>query len=418
MMTAFVSGGRRRTTGAARLCRWVLSAGVVTVLAAAAFAQEGDLSISGAVEAVGPGRIALKTPANETWTLVVPPDADIEVTGTAQPDLLQRGAFVRLLATVNRRGQVRDPVHQLTLSEVANRPGRRRGAFRRGQYEPPAPGERKHDPAVGMPMLAPENPIPEGAEEVMLELRGRVRNYRGNFLSLEVPHPLFKGPLRVELTELPTIALETSDYSGARPGDHVSAKGPQIGPNAIRAKEVSIELSAPVGDPRKRPAPAPEARRLQPAEREPFGGEPVPEPEGPGEPAGAAPGAEPPDPSARPMPQQPAEPPPREPPPSAQRGGDDELTALLTPDPDAKVPPAIRVALGEARPVTFTSSRPIPATDIRRQFGDPDRVFDLRGELPVGRDRSRREIRWEMWVYDEAKLFIDETGMVRYRRRR
>ena len=429
MMTQFVCGERRTRGGAAWLCQVALSTGLAAILAIDAFGQEGgDLSISGAVEAVAPGRITLKTPANDTWALMVPRDANVEVTGTAEPDLLQRGAFVRLLATVDRRGQVRGPVQQLTLTEVANRPGRRPGVFRPGQFEPPAPGDQKDDVGFVMPGMQPL--IPEGAEEAMLELRGHIRNYRRGFLTLEVPHPLFRGPLRVELKELPTIALEFSDYSHARPGDRVSAKGPQVGPNVIRAKEVSLELNTPVGDPRKRPAPAPDARPLRPEERQPFGAAPEPEPEAkpeprvpevpeePEVPAEADHRPEPPDPDAAPIGQQPVEAPPHEPPPAAERDDEDELLAMVTPEPGTTVPPAIRVRLGEARPVTFAPSRPIPATDIRRQFGAPDQVFDVRGELPVGRERGLQEVRWEMWVYGRAKLLIDETGMVRYRQAR
>jgi len=93
----------------------------------------------------------------------------------------------------------------------------------------------------------------------------------------------------------------------------------------------------------------------------------------------------------------------------------DQLLAFLTPDEGSTVRPDIRVRLGDAPVVKFTSCKPVPGNNLRKQFGEPDKMYDLRGELPVGREGRRQAIRWEMWVYGQAKLFVDETGMIRYR---
>ncbi len=412
MKAAIVSVSCCRATGAFRA---LIAMGVALALGTVALGQPVPLlELSGTVEAVAHGAIQVKTQANDTWMLHVAPGTRIEVTGTAEPEMLRAGRYVRLTSTVDRRGHVRDKVNQVTLIEVADRPGRRLGAFRPGQYEPPAPGDRAEDHGMPMPVIAP--PMAEDVDEVVLELRGRIRSYRGNYLTLEVPSPIFKNPVRLELAAPLTIPIEVSDYSMAKPGDRISAKGPQIGQNTVRAIELNIMLSEPVGEVKKRPAPAaPAAGRPQEEERGAFG---VPEPvereeEAPDPPAPDEPEPEAPEVDAEPA--QPVEPAPSPEPGQASEPNEDALLAWLTLEPSDAVPPSIRVRVGDAPPAIFTPCKPVPASDLRSRFGQPDKVFDLRGELPVGRERSRQAIRWEMWVFGETRLFVDETGMVRYR---
>jgi len=375
-------------------------------LGAGAWGQPGrqkppPIDLHGTVEQGAAGAITVKSPTNETWTLQIPPTARIEVTGTAENDMLRSDRFVRLTAIVDtRRNEIPEPVQQVTLIDVADQPGRRLGAFKPGTDEPPAPGAA--GAGVRMPVPNLGGAAPE-TDQVLFDIRGRVKSFRSDQILLEVPN--IKGTLRFQLAEAATVAVNVSDYSLAQPGDMIASKGVQIGPKVAVASEVNITLSTPLSDPNKRREPVRPARptRRPAAENQPNGFEVASEMEQeettptPTPPIGAKPLASPP-------PSQPEA---------------EDLVTLLTPEPGSTTWPSIRVRLGENLPVTFLPCKPgITKVDIRRQFGQPEKIFDLRGELPVGADRSRKEVRWEMWVYGPTKVFLDETGMARYRQAR
>ncbi len=412
--------------------RLTLVVALLSVLGAGALAQKQQdkkppkpppITVTGTVQQVAPGGVSVLSPANETWLVQIAPDARVEVTGTAEPELLGAGLFVRLMAMVDKRGRVADPVRQLTLIDLAESPGRRLGAFRPGQDELPAAGAE-----AGVQMPTPDlGDPPPGVDQVMLDMRGRIDSYRPGHLTVTVPAPRFKGPLRLELADPVHVALDVSNYSLAQPGDSITAKGVQIAADRAWANEVTIVLSAPVSDPKKRPERPEPTRRpartpAEQEERKPFEvAQEMPEMEGAQEPPQSGPPAavaEGPD-VAEPAPpeERNAKTPPG--PPGTSQQKVDKLVAMLTPEPDSDVAPDIRVGLGDAPPLTFTRCKPgVTRNDLRREFGQPDRLFDLRGKLPIGRGGALEPIEWEMWQYGEMRLLLDKTGMVWYRQTR
>ncbi len=384
----------------------------VSILGNSASGQRQEpptIEFTGTVGQVAPGHIEATSPSNETWILHIPPGANVQVTGAAQPDMLRPGHFVRLTATVDKRGRAHDKVNHLTLIEPADRPGRRLGAFPPGQDEA---GEQDVRGMAGMPA--------GGGDRALFDIRGRITNYRQGYLALEVPAPLFQRPLRLEVDDSLTVGLDVSDHRLAQPGDAITAKGGQIGPKVMLANEVSIVLSEPVAEAKKKPpAPGqprlgrPDPRKGQQEERDPFDlGQP--NAQEPSDVGANGPDA-PPEGVARPR--EPIEP-PRAAHTAAEPANADSLAAFLAPLPEDPVRLNIRVRLGDAPPVIFIPCKPVVGNDLIRQFGRPDNTLDLRGELPVGRNRSRQEVRWELWVYGSTKLFVDETGMVRFRQAR
>ncbi|MFW5692870.1 MAG: hypothetical protein ACOCWL_01505, partial [Thermoguttaceae bacterium] len=238
--------------GALGLCRCVLVIGGLALADAGALLAQ-QIEVPGTVEAVIPGGMTVATPAGETWMVQVPRSAKVEVTGSAHADMLKPGQLVRLTVLVDRNWRPQGKANQITLIDGGDRPGQRLGVYLPGQFEPPAPADRKGD--APMPMQLPAPTIPEGAEEFLVELRGRIDRYRGGFLTVEVPTQLFRGAVRMEVDEPPTIAVEVANFALAKPGDRVSAKGPEIGNRMVQAKELSIELSKPLGEAQKRPPP-------------------------------------------------------------------------------------------------------------------------------------------------------------------
>jgi hypothetical protein len=427
MARAFQTGSRGRLGG-----QTLLTLALAAVLGTSAMGQQPKqpkqpqppkpppIEVVGTVDQVALGGITVTSPANETWLVQIPPTAKVDVTGTGEVDLLQPGRFVRLTAMVDKRGHVSEPVHQLTWIDVADRPGRRPGAFRPGQDEPPVPGAKAAAPGVQMPMPDLGSP-PPGGDQVMLDIRGQIKSHRPGQLIVEVPG--LKSLLRLELADSVTVALDVSDYSLAQPGDRVTSKGVQIAEKAAQANEVTIVLSAPVTDPNKRPdrpepprrpARTPSRPSQDEEERNPFEvaqqmGQDEKEPEQPA-PAATTEDTEPPEERASTPPSKPA---------GTSQHKTDELLAMLTPEPDSDLGPDIRVRLGDAPPVTLTRCKPgVTRVDLRREFGDPEKMYDVRGKLPIGRGRALQPIQWEMWEYGQARVFLNETGMVAYRQAR
>ncbi len=419
MSGAFDCMGRAARETAAGFVRSLGLCAVVSILGISAFGQKPGppklppISVNGTVVQVVPGGISVNSPTNETWILHIPPAAKIEVTGTADPDLLRPDAFVRLTALVDtRRTSVSEPVHQLTLIDVADRPGRRLGAFRPGQDEPPVPGTPAAVAGAHPPLPDLGGPPPGSGDQALLDIRGQIKSYRPGQMILEVPG--LKSTLRLELADSLTVALDVSNYGLAQPGDTISSKGVQIDQRAAQASEVSIVLNAPVSDPKKRPEPV---RPTRPVRRPPeakeqgANGQNAFDVAGQMGQGGAEPMTQPTPPTTQPAAAATA-------PAATSPDGGMDLVAMLTAEPGSTTLPNIRVQLGDAPPVVFIPCKRLTGADLRRQFGQPDKVFDLRGELPVGRDRNRQQVRWEMWLYGDVKVFIDETGSARYRQAR
>lgn len=400
---------------------------LVLLLSTGASAQKQDkkpkpppVDVKGTVQQVAPGGVSVLSPTNETWLVQIPPDAKVVVTGTAEPDLLRRDVFVRFTALVNKRGEIADPVRQLTIIDPGNWPGRRLGTFRPGQDVPAAAGAAAGAAGAEGPMPDLGGAPPE-ADQALLDMRGRITSYGDGRMTLDVPPGpafFFKRVLPVELADSFTLELDVSNYSLAQPGDNITGKGVQLGPHLAQVKEVSITLSAPVVNTKKRAERErrPSRTATEQEERNPFEVarqmEQEEEATKPGQPAPVAQGQD----ATQPAPreEQPSEPPPE--PAGASQPTADRLVAMLTPEPDTILGPDIRVRVGASPAVTFTRCKPgVTHVDLRGEFGGPDSLFDLRGELPIGRDGALEKIEWEMWQYGQMRLFLDNTGMVRYR---
>ncbi|MDZ7616364.1 MAG: hypothetical protein U1E05_05125 [Patescibacteria group bacterium] len=334
------------------------------------------INLTGTVIQAGAGGVSLTSPTNETWHLRIPHTAKVEVTGTADPEMLRPGAFVRLSAIVDtRKNLIAEPVNQLTLLDGL----------------PPV-----------MPGLGASQP---SGEQVLLDLVGQIKSTRAGQIVLEVPNQ--KATIRFELADSATVAISVSDYTLAKPGDTIVAKGGQLTTNMAEASEVSITLSTPISDGKKRPEPA----RPASSPRRSAGGEQrnAFDVAGQMEQGGAEPMTQPTPPTTQPA-AAPAIP--------ASSDGPTDLVAMLTPEPGSSTWPNIRVRLGDAPPVAFIPCKPVTRAELRQRFGQPNKVFDLSGELPVGPDRSRKAVRWEMWLFGDVRVFLDETGMARYRQAR
>ena len=241
--------------------------GMVLALAVAAQAQRMPrierpklprITIEGTISSVQPGAILVTTATKETWGVKLTPKTKIKITGNAGIDVLQRDAFVRFTATVEkRRSRIADAVAKLTVFTPSQHQEYMPGVFYPGgadaDEEVQAFGA---PPAEEQPPRAKRPPAKE-----TFDIRARVVSFRKGKLNLYVPNPYFKPSLSVRLADDVVIDVDSSDYSIAKAGDKIEARGDQIAPTAIEATKVTIELVEPLDAAKKKVAKKPTTKR-------------------------------------------------------------------------------------------------------------------------------------------------------------
>lgn len=391
--------------------------------------QFAPIQLQGTVAGVRPGMIAVSTAAGETWAVKVTGRTEIRVLGTAEPDVLRPGLYVRFFAPVDkRRSRVEQKVGKLTIFSPSKQIGRMPGVFYPGQEgdeAAPEPGTPPNGPEAPGPGRAAkahnrkapaERPMgprsrtpgpPDKAPNVeTFDIRARLTAVKGDWLTVYVRNPFFKPSLRIQLTDEPEIKLDVSEYSVAKPGDKVAALGRGIGAQAVQARQVRIELAEPLGGSgkrAKRPGPKRPPRRPRKGghDRGSFEIAEEMESDKPGQ------GKQPP-----PAPKKDA-PPEEKPPPSDQRGK--QIVQFLQAKPEEiRGKPRLKLTLGKGDPATFAPSTDVGGKEVLAEFGLPDNVLKASGKLPVGEDGEPKEVKWQLWIYGPVKLLVDEADRVRY----
>jgi hypothetical protein len=383
------------------------------------------VQLVGTVAGVKPGMIAVTTAAGETWALSIPPKVEVRVTGTAEPDVLSVGMYVRFIAPVDKRqSAVQGTVEKLTIFTPSQEEGRMPGVFHAGQEGdaglleaggaaapgPPAAADR--EPAAGAQQ--PANPpaaaaqrrsaaaADKPAEDVeTFDVRGQLTSVRGRLLTVTARNSYFKPALRFELAEQPEISIDVSDYTLARSGDNVTANGALLGPQTMEAIDVSIQLVGTIGEPARGSARRAGQRNTQQrsgagSERDAF------------EVAGQM---------EQDKPEQAQQPPPVEKPekaePDDQRGK--QIAELLQASPEeVRGKPGVELGLGGAEPKKFTPCKQVSGKEILGKFGLPDSVLTVTGKLALGAGGQQQEIKWQLWAYGNVMFFVDEADTTRY----
>ncbi len=137
----------------------------------------------------------------------------VVVTGTAEPQYVQPGMYVRFTAPLDRRGRPPEPINELTL--ISPREGI-------------VPGVFLDDPTD-----------PEGPYLVI----GQIRSIKRGKVTLAAAN----RKVEFEVTETPQIKVDFSDYSLARQGDAIKVHAVGQNPQELFARVVEIELSQPLG---------------------------------------------------------------------------------------------------------------------------------------------------------------------------
>jgi hypothetical protein len=235
------------------LPRLFLAAGLVFALSAFAEAQprRGQAApqaqftepkeIEGPITGVMQGLIVITNTATTfPCRVIVPPNAKVQVTGTAKADYLRAGLLVEFQGEVDDRGALKDKVGELTV--VAPSPDRHVGVFL-----PAADGEGAFGGAApAKPAKRTGGAIAAGTYRIVSRLAAA-----GGKFSVKI------GRNVTELTDEPKIKVNLSDYTLASKGDKATIKGMKAaGQEVIKAEEVKIELAEPLAGGVKKKTPA------------------------------------------------------------------------------------------------------------------------------------------------------------------
>lgn len=152
--------------------------------------------------------------------------ARIEVKGEKPPKFLRPRMTVRFVGQVEHGRKIRDPLTEVFV------------------VDPAAPGGLDDEGGDV------EGERPEDAEEVFV---GRIRTFRLNVLSVEVPGEGRPRVLQAKLADDAVVKISFGTLAAARPGDKVQVKGwKESGVRAKRiwAKQVTVTSSVEAPDPR------------------------------------------------------------------------------------------------------------------------------------------------------------------------
>ena len=205
------------------------------------FAAEGTL------EAVMPGRFQILTNSTQNWIIFVDPKAIAHVTGTAEPDFLKVGMFIRFTAEVDKRGLVKDKLKQLTIFTPSQLvfPGIWPEGQEPSADKPAEAGKRfgsgtGASPAAGKP---PTSNVYTVAGQITGSRRGRLTVNAG------------RAVVRIQVADDAKIVVDFADYSVAKPGDGISVTKGKMFAGRIgmaQALEFTIKLSKPLALPKKK----------------------------------------------------------------------------------------------------------------------------------------------------------------------
>ncbi len=172
-----------------------------------------DIEFQGELQNVRPQLLTSLNAVKQPMLIYVPPDAQVQMHGTADTSVLKPKSFVQFTATANAEGKVDSKLEALELFTP----------FAGGSYES----------------------APAGTEGVIY---GQVLKFRDNTLQIRtLPVPGTKRRIiTAELSESPQINVSLADYRFATPGSKLHVKGKKYQENQIIAKDVDIELVKPL----------------------------------------------------------------------------------------------------------------------------------------------------------------------------
>ncbi len=227
------------------------------------------------VMAAGPNQFQMATNANQAVMVMVGPNTEVSVTGTAEQDYLKSGVNVEFLAEVDAKHMVKDKIsHLLVISPNSDRPN---GLLPPESATPQKKGGKAGEdnpkplaPDAGIGGDAPAKPHkPHASADAdsqggdlfggkpaktkkttpqfpgTFTVRGTVKMCKNGAITVSAG----RGPtIKAELEKDVTIDVDMADLRVAQRDDKVTVSGVtnQANPNMVMAESVKIELVNPL----------------------------------------------------------------------------------------------------------------------------------------------------------------------------
>ncbi|MBN2577775.1 MAG: hypothetical protein JXB10_02200 [Pirellulales bacterium] len=239
-----------------------------------------EFNLSGKLDRIVGNRIALTTEAGFTWIVQPKPKVEIHLTGKAVPAFLAPGQCVAFWAKLDKRRCVTlEPVRRLTVFTPDKRrqfgiqPDLGFGELEKETLEKrkgsPDPAPPRDESPAGRPASGgqqkpgtPQKVLPANVESFIVH--GRILSAKKGELLVQVPNNVYVKPrlkiavaedakIDVELAGLPALAL-------VQPGDHVQARGEQVGEGLGYANILAFRAERPLGAPPEAKKPPPKKK--------------------------------------------------------------------------------------------------------------------------------------------------------------
>ena len=162
----------------------------------------------------------------------------VKVTGTATPDFMAQGMYVRFTGTFDRHGKGTDPIKEFTLftPDADNQIGAvEAGGSSSSLFSEPAPTatkEKKAPPAQTATYTISGNIVSVHKNQMIVSAGSRTK-------------------YRFEVAPDATVKVDVSYPSWASQGDKVTISGAKLGNGRVVGVDVAIELSKPL-EPKKK----------------------------------------------------------------------------------------------------------------------------------------------------------------------
>jgi hypothetical protein len=245
-------------------------------------------NLSGTLDRFEGGRVVLTTEAGFTWILQPTRNVQVELTGKAVPAFLAPGYFIAFLAKLDtRHGLGVDKVDRLTvfMPDKRRQPGiqpdlgfgdleketlkKHRGDQDGATAEGPRSAGKHGPPGAGNAgkpgRSAAAKPATASVDSFLIH--GKIVSIEKGKYLVQVPNnPFVKPDLKIEVAADAEIDVELRGVPAlalVQPGDHVQARGDQVGEGLGYAHLFRFRSAQPLGTPPPRKKPP--ARRESPA---------------------------------------------------------------------------------------------------------------------------------------------------------
>ena len=241
------------------------------------------ITTGGTLILAGPNQLQLSTNTNQTIYVMVMPNTEVSVTGTAEKDYLKTGVNVEFVAEVDKHVVKEKVIHLIVFTPSTDRPiGLSSSDFavedkksKKSGKGPKADGEKANplvpDPGIDAPvnshkaskkdadLLGGDSPTGKPAKAQggsgTFTVRGTIKMFKNGKLTVAAG----RGPtIKAELAEDATIDVDMADIKVAQRDDRVTVKGQttQVQPNRIWAESIEIQLSNPLSGKKHKTPPA------------------------------------------------------------------------------------------------------------------------------------------------------------------